>query len=140
MYSKSAQLVKPKKAKKTIGNTKEKEIMFYKTKQNKYSNVLQTYNGRSYRSKKEAAYAMELDIRKKGKDITDWEYEPRIELKGENGAVVAHYKVDFKLYHKDGSIEYVEVKGFETDVWRLKWKLFEDKFGHDHNIKLTIVK
>ena len=38
---------------------------------------------------------------------------------------MCNYFIDFKVIYPNGSIELVEVKGFETDVWRLKWKLTE---------------
>jgi len=49
--------------------------------------------------------------------------------------------MDFVVTHNDGSLEYVEVKGFQTEVWRLKWKIFEAIFNKEHpDIILTIVK
>jgi hypothetical protein len=107
---------------------------------NKYKNVRQTYNGYSYDSKIEAQYAAELDMLKRGKAIKDYDRQVKVELFGENGSRVCNYYVDFLVYHNDGSLEYVEVKGYETPVWRLKWKLLEDKYGKQHNIKLTVVK
>lgn len=113
-----------------------KPNMFYTSRQSKYGAVKQ--NG--YDSKKESAYAQELELRKRAKDIKDYKGQVKIELFGENGTRVCNYFVDFEVTHNDGSTEYVEVKGFETAIWRLKWRLFEDKFGKDHNIKLTIVR
>lgn len=112
--------------------------MFYKTP-NKYGSVRQTVNGYSYMSKLEAKYAFELDLRVKAKDIKSWERQVKVELKGENGSKVCNYFVDFLITHNDGLLEYVEVKGFITDLWKLKWKLFEDKMGKDARYKLTIV-
>ena len=100
----------------------------------------QTYKHRSYRSKAEAAYAMYLDQMVKDKEIKSWEYEKKIELCGENGTRVCNYYIDFTIQHNDGKVEYIEVKGFPTSIWRLKWKLFNDKFGHDHNIIITLEK
>jgi hypothetical protein len=42
----------------------------YQTR-NKYKAVKQTFNGRSYHSKKEAAFAQELHLRKLAGEITD---------------------------------------------------------------------
>jgi len=37
-----------------------------------------------------------------------------------NGTKVADYYVDFQVTHADGAVDLVEVKGAETDVWKLK--------------------
>jgi hypothetical protein len=91
---------------------------------NKYNNTPQLYNGNRYDSKKEAEFAKELDLRVKGKDLKSWERQVKIPLTV-NGKHITNYYIDFKLTNKDGSIEFVEIKGFETETWRLKWKLFE---------------
>jgi len=69
-----------------------------------------------------------LDILKKADDpaerVIEWEYEPHIELTC-GGKRVFTYKIDFKVTYGDGRIEYIEVKGFATDKWRLKWKMVE---------------
>jgi len=86
------------------------------------------YNGMYYRSKKEAGYAQHLDILMKADDekerVVEWEYEPTIEVIC-NGKRVFTYKIDFKVTYGDGRIEYIEVKGFETNYWRLKFKVVE---------------
>lgn len=107
---------------------------------NKYGAVRQTYNGYSYHSKKEAAFAQELDWRVKAKDIKRWERQKKIELKVYE-KLICNYFIDFVVYHNDDTKEYVEVKGFETDVWRLKWKLFEAIYKvKEPASKLTIVR
>lgn len=114
--------------------------MFEQRKQNKYKAQRQTYGGRSYHSKKEAAYAVELDWRIKAGEVKEWEPQHKIELRV-NGDLICNYFIDFKVTLIDGSVEYVEVKGFETDLWRLKWKLtkalWDDIYPSD---KLVLVK
>lgn len=105
-----------------------------------YEGVKQTYKDFSYDSKLEAGYAAMLDRMIKTGEIESWERQVKVELFGENGAHICDYKVDFLVYHKDGSKEYVEVKGLETPYWRLKWKLLEDKFGKQTEVKLKLVK
>lgn len=100
----------------------------------------QTYKGNSYHSKAEAAYAMYLDQRVKDGEIKSWEGQKKIELFGENGSRICNYYMDFVVEHKDGKTEYIEVKGFPTAIWRLKWKLFNDKYGKDHNKIITLEK
>ena len=37
-------------------------------------------------------------------------------------------------------VKKIEVKGFETDVWKLKWKIFESLYSKRKNTVLTIIK
>ena len=115
--------------------------MTYKRQyQNKYGAVKQTYNGYSYDSKKEAAYAMELDLRIKAKDIKSWDRQKKIELEA-YGKHICNYYIDFVITHNDGKKEYVEVKGFETDLWKLKWKMFVAKLREEEpSAVATLVK
>ncbi|MBU2025410.1 MAG: DUF1064 domain-containing protein [Patescibacteria group bacterium] len=94
-----------------------------KYRYNKFNNVKTA----GYDSKFEAGYAQELELRKKAKDIKDWEAQKRIELRV-NGELITTYKIDFVVYHNDKTIEYVETKGYETYDWRLRWKLFVANF------------
>jgi len=112
--------------------------MYIEKPQNKYRNVKQTYKGYSYMSKREAQKAFELDMLLKAGEIKSWERQKKIELFGENGSHICNYYIDFVIHHNDGTTEFTEIKGFRTDVWRLKWKLFEDKYGKDHRYKLTV--
>lgn len=89
---------------------------------NKYKAKKQTYNGYSYDSKLEASYAMELDLLIKAGEVDKWERQHKISI-DINGVHICNYFIDFKVYFVDGRIEYHEVKGYETDVWKLKWKL-----------------
>jgi len=107
-------------------------------KKNKYSAVRQTYNGYSYMSKRESQKAWDLDMLVKAGEIKSWEKQKKIELKGENGNHVCNYFIDFVVYHHDGTTEFIEVKGFKTDLWALKWKLFKDKYGKNCEYKLTL--
>src|SRR3990167_10841801 len=79
-------------------------------------------------SKFEAGYAQELAIRKKAKDIKDYQEQVNIPLIV-NGYLVCTYRIDFKIFHNDGTIEFLETKGLAMPVWKLKWKLFEALFG-----------
>ena len=109
-------------------------------KNNKFGAVKQTYNGYPYHSKMEAKYAMELDLRVKCKDIKSWERQKKMELTA-HGKKICNYFIDFVITHNNGSLEYVEIKGFETSTWRLKWKLFEAVMkATEPKSKLTIIK
>ena len=99
----------------------------------------QTYNGYQYDSKFEATYAKELDLRKKAGDIKDYDRQVKLDLVV-GDYLVCTYKIDFIVYHCDGTREYVEVKGYPTPQWRIKWKLFEALYSPDPNNKLTIIQ
>jgi hypothetical protein len=105
----------------------------------KYRNVRVEYNGVSYQSKKECAYAQELDLRKRAGDIKSWVRQVKIDLTV-NGKHITNYFIDFLIMHNDDSFEYVEVKGYETEEWKLKWKIFNILYENIPNTKLTLVK
>lgn len=95
----------------------------YRTK-SKYHNVSQEFGGRRYDSKREAVHAQELAWRQKAGEIKEIIPQFKIDLKV-NGYQICRYYVDFKVIMKDDSVQFHEVKGFSTDVFILKKKLFE---------------
>lgn len=95
----------------------------YRTK-SKYNNKSKYYRGRLYDSIREANHAEELDWRIKAGEIKEVIPQFKIEIKI-GGKHICNYYIDFKVVKSDNEIEYHEVKGFETDLWRLKWKLAE---------------
>lgn len=114
-------------------------MSWYRSFNSKYNNKKQTIDGYSYDSKGEAGYAIELELRQKSGDIRAWDRQKKIELYGQNGTRICNYYIDFVITHNDGSTEYVEIKGFPTDVWKLKKKLMEDKIKGMENAKYTII-
>lgn len=92
------------------------------TGRNKYGAKKTMYRNCLYHSKKEAEFAMELDSELLKKKIAGWHRQVDLNIKV-NGIHVCKAVVDFLVIHLDGSKEYVEVKGYATDVWKLKRKL-----------------
>ena len=86
------------------------------------------YNGTAYASKDEANYARELDALKSAKarseKVTAWRTQIRTPLKV-NGQTITTYVIDFEAIYADGRIEFIEVKGFPTTDWKIKFKLFK---------------
>lgn len=85
---------------------------------------------------------MELDWRKKAGEVLKWEYEQNtLDLKV-NGISICKYCIDFKVWLADGSIEYVEVKGFPTPLWKLKWKILQATQDEviEENARIVLVK
>ncbi len=103
---------------------------------NKYRNEKTELNGVVYDSKKEARYAQELYLRVRAGDIDSWERQIPISLNVQ-GHHICKVIVDFVISHNDGSLEYVEVKGHETAVYKLKRKLIAALYP---DIKYTVVK
>ncbi len=97
----------------------------------KYGNVKTVYNGRRFDSKLEAGYAMGLDVRVKAGEVAAWRPQVRIPLMV-NGTKVADYVVDFEVTHTDGAVDLVEVKGAETDAWKLKRNMLLAGYLADH--------
>ena len=74
-----------------------------------------------YASKREAHYAELLAMRQRAGDILGWLEQVPVKLPGG-----IRYVIDFQVHHKDGTISWVEVKGFETAAWKMKMKLLEE--------------
>lgn len=117
-----------------------------KDKLTKYHNVPQSYNGSNYQSKLESEYAKQLDLQVRAGLIKEWKRqvkieinciddngipiltdEPLLELKraGKTAYHITNYYIDFVVINNDDSLKYVETKGYETELWKLKWKLAE---------------
>jgi len=103
----------------------------YKTyfKQNKFGAKKTTFNGYKYDSKFEASVAQELELRKRGGDIMDFDKQYKVEMwaydvNGKPAMKVSH-KVDFRIHHKDGSFELLEAKGVETSDYKMRRKWLE---------------
>lgn len=112
--------------------------MYYQT--NRWTTAKkQVINGIKYDSKFEAGYGQELELRKKAKDIKDFETHKKMFLTVDD-VLIANYYIDFVIYHNDGTTEYVETKGYQTEVWKIKWKIFNALFGRDPNVKITLVQ
>ena len=71
-------------------------------KRNKFKAVKQMFNGRQYHSKKEAAFAQELHLRKLAGEITEIipQYPLRIYV---NGKKICNYFMNYKLQNKKRS-------------------------------------
>jgi len=118
-------------------------MTWYQRKQeNKYHSKRTEYGGEIFHSKKEANFAWELDMRKKARDIKDVKRQVKIPL-DVNGYHICNYIIDFVVIENDGTETWTECKGFETETWRLKWKLTEAVYADrikKGEIKLLVVR
>lgn len=111
--------------------------MYTVRRASKFGNTRKEYNGRTYMSKLEAKYAQDFDLMLKAGELKEVIPQYRLSL-DVNGYHIGNYIVDFKLTTKDDEEQLVEIKGFETDVWRMKWKLAEALYGDKY--KMIIYK
>lgn len=94
-------------------------------KYNKYSNDSSWCNqGHLHDSKGEARYCETLDLLKKAGEIRNYKTQQMFALTV-NGKRVTGHIVDFLVMTKKGKLEVHEVKGFPTDLWKVKMNLFE---------------
>ena len=95
---------------------------FSKTKKNRLNSVAKRteFAGRKYDSKFEAKYAANLEWRRQAGEITEIKPQHQIDIKI-NGKHWRNYRIDFRIVLKDGTIQYVECKGFATQEWKMKW-------------------
>jgi hypothetical protein len=101
----------------------------YTNKKNKYGAKSTTYTSaihgtRTFHSKKEAGFCENLDWLLQAGEIKTYSLQHKIEIRI-HGKLWANYYIDFRVVDKHDQIKYIEVKGFETEVWRLKWKALE---------------
>jgi len=112
----------------------------FERRYNKYKAEKQTFNGRSYHSKKEADYAVQLAWLKKTGEIKEIEPQHKIDIRV-NGKHITNYYIDFKVIYSDGRIELIEVKGFQTPEWLIKWRLTEALIDEiEPGSKLVLIK
>lgn len=93
------------------------------TKKSKYGANKVEVDGIKFDSKKEADYYSELKLRLIAKDIKGFCRQPEFIL-----APNLRYKADFIIFNNDGTSEIIDVKGMQTQVYKDKKKVFEDKF------------
>lgn len=108
---------------------------------NKYRNKKVQFDGITFDSKAEETRYKQLLLMQKANYITDLELQPRFLLQDrfkKNGKIYRkiEYIADFK-YIENGKIIVEDVKGIQTDVFKLKHKLFEKKYP---DLELKIIK
>ena len=92
-------------------------------KRNKYNAVKTKVDGITFDSKAEADYYAELKLRLRAGEITGYCRQPQFVL--DAGTV---YRADFVVFYPDGHAEVIDVKGMETDVFRLKMAMMKTHY------------
>lgn len=100
---------------------------------NKYKNHRTEIDGIVFASSSEAQYYVDMrelqlmGVVEKIERQVKYEIQPAFVKNGVKFGKI-DYVADFRITYQTGVIEIVEIKGFETDVWKLKHKLFEYKY------------
>lgn len=99
----------------------------------KYNNKKITYDGHTFDSKKEYQYYIKL---KEDTTITDLQLQVTFELVPKIPKVqrAITYKADFTYYDNQGTFHVIDVKGMETEVFKIKKKLFRYRYGYNIEI------
>lgn len=99
---------------------------------NKYSNIKTiTADGIKHDSRKEARRWVELTLLQRAGEISDLKRQVKYELiPKQEGERAVTYIADF-VYNdnKTGNTVIEDCKGFKTDVYKLKKKLFQYRYG-----------
>lgn len=94
-------------------------------------NAIQTIrDGIKFASKKEAAYYDRLKIKQKAGTVLFFLRQTAFHLPGN-----ITYRTDFQVFKSDGTVHFVDVKGFETKEFKIKKKMVESIYP----VKIEIV-
>lgn len=100
----------------------------------KYHNKKAKYDGYTFDSIREKNYYIKLKLLEKAGKIKElelqkeYELQPSYKLNNKTSRKIT-YRADFTYKTtEDNKIHVIDVKGYKTDVYRLKKKLFEYKY------------
>ena len=100
----------------------------------KYNNTKTIVDGIPFDSQKEAARYRELKLFERAGEVSDIERQVEYQLiPKQPGERAVKYIADFRYKNKEGQTIVEDVKGFKTDVYKIKRKLML----HVHGIKIT---
>jgi hypothetical protein len=107
----------------------------------KYGAIKTTIDDLQFDSKTEGQYYIHLKEQQEEGKIVAFNLQPRFLLQDSFKKDGKHFRkieyvADFEVIHRDGSVEIVDVKGFETPDFKIKRKLFEKKYPY----RLSLVK
>lgn len=108
----------------------------------KYNNKKVEVDGHVFDSEVEAMYYNLLKERHINGEVESFEIQPKFILqpKFRKRGKLFHpitYSADFKVVHNNGRTEIIDIKGMETDIFKLKAKIFEYTFP---DLELVLLK
>jgi len=92
--------------------------------------------GHIHHSRFEAGYCDQLELLRRAGEIKSYRTQVRYDLTVFGKRITTHV-VDFEVIGNDDRLEVHEAKGMETDIWRIKKKLFEAIFP---NVPYVVVR
>lgn len=104
-------------------------------KKSKYGNKKVMYDGIKFDSAKERNYYLKFKIMQDAGIIKDLELQKRFILQkgytinGKKRREISYYADFCYVTTKDDKLHVIDIKGYRTDVYKLKKKLFENKYG-----------
>lgn len=98
--------------------------------QNKFKAKAVVVDGIRFQSTLEAKYYCELKLRQKAGEVLYFLRQIPFHLPGG-----VKYVADFAEFHKDGTVHYVDVKGYLTDTFKIKRKMVEALYPVEIEIK-----
>lgn len=107
----------------------------------KYGNKKTVVNGIRFDSTAESERYKELLLMESSGEIKNLELQPKFEIHPKfqhNGKTerAIHYVADFSYIDSSGDKVVEDVKGMETDVFKLKRKLFLKRYGSDYDFRI----
>lgn len=113
------------------------EFRDHVAKPSKYRNQPIVLDGIRFASKLEARYFSQLKLREKAGEVFYVELQKRYPLIGPDGLLVATYVADFVFWdQRESRQRIVDLKGIETDVFKIKKKLMKSLLG----LEVEIIK
>ena len=97
----------------------------------KYRNKITEIDGIKFSSRLEAHYYCLLKQWQKEKKVNFFLRQTPFHI-----SATVTYRADFMVFYTDGLVQVVDIKGFETDTFKLKKKLVEEKY----NIVIEVLK
>ena len=109
-------------------------MYYYRRKTTKYGNRKSVADGISFDSKHERDIYLKLKTAEKCGTIRDLQLQVPFVLQDKytiNGKTIRaiKYIADFTFINEQGQLEVWDAKGIKTDVYKLKKKIFEYKYG-----------
>lgn len=92
-------------------------------KRNKYGAKATVVDGIRFDSQAEARYYSRLRLRQQAGEVLFFLRQAPFHLPGKT-----KYVVDFLEFHTDGSVHVIDVKGMETQVFKIKKRQVEDLY------------
>lgn len=97
----------------------------------KFKSTRTTVDNLNFQSKLEARYHLHLKILQRAGEVKYWLWQVPFCL--HSGI---KYWCDYLVFYTDGTHKFIDVKGYETDIFKLKKLEVEVKYG----VKIDVVK